>query len=421
MALIETLADNFDDNSIDSGLWSTGIAAGSSITETGGQLVIAPPVSATGYSYMDSNATYSLVGSSVTLELAGTISTSTGVEQFFEVMIDDNNYIMFFIANTGAGMRLVTAAADDSTYTTRDDRAMRWLRIREASGIIYWESSPDRSSWTVQRSAPSTFSLTSVKVRLSAGCWQSVASPGTAIFDNLNIEASTYRNTAEGQPNGTTLTAANSGGGSGDAFATVTTSGTITVTYSTEMSMFGSQSYKVVSSNSSALYIRPSTSGAYCGSSQMYLYLPSYADNNQQFISIYSSGGYYTATLNINQLGAVRINNRAESNLHTSANGTMPTSQWVRIDLAAEVGSTTTDGRIMAQASLLNSFTPFWSYDSGYTTNTGTDTISEYRFGKLDTVPNIALFYMDNLAWRSGMLDFIPPESSSPGVAWFTA
>lgn len=418
---ISTLTDDFNDNSIDTGKWTTGVAAGSSITETGGQLVIAPPVSSTGYSYLDSNDTFSLIGSSLTVEFAGTISTATGVEQIMEIMIDDSNYIMFFIANTGAAMRLVTAAADDSTYTTRDDRMMHWARIRESSGTIYWETSPDRTNWTIQRSAPSTFSLTSLKVRLSAGCWQSVASPGTAKFDNINLESQTYRNTAEGQTNGTTLSAANSGGGSGDAYGVVTTSGTVSATYSTDMSVFGAQSYKVTSGTTSALYVRAQASGAYSGTCQMYLYLPTYADNNQLFIGMADSGGSYPARLSINQTGTIRINNYASSTIYTSSSGIIPTGQWIRLDLSAIVGSSTSDGRILAQASYANSFTPFWTYDSGASVNAGSNPITEYRFGKMDTTPNIALFYYDDSAWRPNMSAFIPPQSSSPSVGWFTA
>lgn len=412
MAAIQTLVDNFDDNSIDSGLWSTGIAAGSSITETGGQLVIAPPVSATGYSYMDSNATYSLVGSSVTLELAGTISTSTGVEQIFEVMIDDNNYIMFFIANTGAGMRLVTAAADDSTYTTRDDRAMRWLRIREASGIIYWESSPDRSSWTVQRSAPSTFSLASVKVRLSCGCWQAVASPGTAIFDNLNVSPTTYRNTAEGQTNGTTLTAANSGGGSGTAFGAVANNGNAVTIYSSDVAMFGARSYKTTASagGSTSMTILP-PANTYCMNFQGYFRTTAAsADEGIMFMAAditNGTGGAFSCTGG----GTLTVGNLDTPTTFSQA---IPVGQWIRMDLSVIVGTTSSNGRVKAQLSYANSFTPFWSYDSGYTINTGTTPFTIAS-------PVFAQGYADNIAWRFNMSDFIPPESSSPSIAWFVA
>lgn len=308
----------------------------------------------------------------------------------------------------------------NSTFITRDDRLQHWFKIRESGGTVYWETSPDRTNWTIQRSEAAAFDLSTVKVRLHGGCWQAVASPGTAAFDNFNLESPTFRNTAEGQPNSTTLTAANSGGGSGDAFSVYSTQGTISTTYSTDISMFGTQSYKVVANASSAVYIVSNTSGAYCGSSQMYLYIPAYPSPNQLFLLIYNTANSPTARFTINGNGAVLIGN-VSGTIHTSSAGTIPLNQWVRLDFAVQVGATTSNGRIVGQVSLQNSFTPLWSYDSGYSTNTGTDPLMSYQRGKLDSAPNIPLFYMDHIAWRNNMIDFIPPESSSPGVGWFTA
>lgn len=418
---LSALTDDFNDNSIDPAKWTTGISAGASLAETGGQLVFTPSTTSSGYSYVDSVNTYDFTDSSLTVEFAGTISTAVGAEQFMMVMVDFNNYVMLFIGNTGVGMRMIVGAADDSTYDTRNDAAMRWMRLRESQGTVYWECSPDRANWTVLRSAPTPFSMQSVSTRFSVGSWQTVANPGVAKFDNINLESDIYRNTAEGQSNGTTLTAANSGGGSGDAYGVVTTSGTMAATYSTDMSMFGSQSYKVVSGSSSGLYVRAQATGSYSGSCQVYVYLPTYANNNQLFMGLATSTGSYPARISIDQTGTVRISNYASSVVHTSSSGTIPTGQWIRLDLSAIVGSTTSNGRILAQASYANSFTPFWTYDSGATTNTGTSLITEYRFGKLDTTPDIPLFYFDNSAWRPSMTAFIPPQSSSPSVGWFVA
>lgn len=420
MAKTHTLTDNFDDNSIDVSKWTAGsTGTGSSIAETGGQIVVTLPNSSIGYSFIESNL-LDLTGSSVTVEFPTKPSGGNGVEQALQARLDSNNHASFKVYSATLEMTYLVGGVPNPTTISREDAAQRWFRLRELGGILYWETSPDRSTWTTQRSMAVAFDLSSVKIRLHGGCWQAVASPGTAAFDNFNLDSPTYRNTAEGQANATALTAANSGGGSGNAFSTVTVTGSLAVTYSTDMSMFGAQSYKVVPNASTALYIRPTTSGAYTGACQMYLYLPTYADTNQLFLAIYNSTGSYPARLSIDATGTVRISNLAGSNVHVSSAGTIPTGQWARLDLSAQVGSGTTDGRIIAQGSLLNSFTPFWSYDSGYTTDTGTDTLAEYRFGKLDTTPNIALFYMDNIAWRNNMIDFIPPESSTPQLAWYT-
>ena len=92
----------------------------------------------------------------------------------------------------------------------------------------------------------------------------------------------------------------------------------------------------------------------------------------------------------------------------------IPVGQWIRMDLSVIVGRTSSNGRVKAQLSYANSFTPFWSYDSGYTINTGTTPFTIAS-------PIFAQGYADNIAWRFNVSDFIPPESSSPSIAWFVA
>lgn len=220
------------------------------------------------------------------------------------------------------------------------------------------------------------------------------------------------RNTSEGQANGTILTAANSGGGSGDAFSTVTSSGTIAYVYSTDNSAFGSTSFKVTPSTSSALYCIASATSTNTGANQMYVYLTGYPSANQLFLNIRTASSNIAA-YNINQNGSLVIQNATGSVIYTSPAGIVSLYQWVRLDMYVEIGATTSSGRIVATASYTNSITPFWGMDTGNTTNTGTTNIAEYRFGKLDTTPNIGTFYFDNCAWDAGAAATIPPQTST--------
>ncbi|PLS81701.1 hypothetical protein CYG49_01515 [Candidatus Saccharibacteria bacterium] len=65
----------------------------------------------------------------------------------------------------------------------------RWWRIRHSSGTVFWETSPDKSSWTVQRqkSPDAAIDLTKVAIALVSGFYGTETSPGVAEFDNLNI------------------------------------------------------------------------------------------------------------------------------------------------------------------------------------------------------------------------------------------
>src|SRR5206468_4627856 len=64
-----------------------------------------------------------------------------------------------------------------------------WWRIREASGTVYWETSPDGVTWTQQASVAtsSIFSLAQLNVELYAESFSvGNSSPGTGKFANLN-------------------------------------------------------------------------------------------------------------------------------------------------------------------------------------------------------------------------------------------
>jgi hypothetical protein len=228
-------------------------------------------------------------------------------------------------------------------------------------------------------------------------------------------------NTAEGQADGTTLTAANSGGGSGDPLDQVVKSGTGAVVFSNDVAMFGTQSYKITSGATSAVYLMFDTTANIMGSCQMGIYITAYPSINQIVLNMRSvSGTTGICGLDINATGVVRLTNSAGGNAGTSGAVVVPLNTWVRLDMRAEVGTTTSNGRLAASMSLHNSPTPLWSVDTGYTTNAGTAAIGNYRFGKLDTVPTMATFYVDDLTDNVGDADFISPRPLAAG-AWFRA
>ena len=61
----------------------------------------------------------------------------------------------------------------------------RWLRIREAGGTLYWDTSPDGTTWALFHSLAAPFAVTALTVRLLAGDWDSPVTPETYTWDNL--------------------------------------------------------------------------------------------------------------------------------------------------------------------------------------------------------------------------------------------
>jgi hypothetical protein len=67
-----------------------------------------------------------------------------------------------------------------------DPVAHRFWALREAGGTLFWETSPDGSSFTARAQAPAPFDVEWVRLSFGAGTWDNVIDPGRAVFDSYN-------------------------------------------------------------------------------------------------------------------------------------------------------------------------------------------------------------------------------------------
>lgn len=188
MARVETLTDNFNDNSMDTSLWTLQVGTGTT-AETNGQLVLTPASNNPGATYdgYSSVNTYDLTSSRASIECVQGVTAINGNEQSFTLEASTGNSITILLGGSNNLIfRLRTAGVTNDTGVTRNDTTMRWWRIRESGGLVFYETSPNGSTWTVRRATSVSFAITSVRVKMTAGTWQNVASPGIGIFDNLN-------------------------------------------------------------------------------------------------------------------------------------------------------------------------------------------------------------------------------------------
>jgi lysophospholipase L1-like esterase len=192
---ISTLADNFNDNVRDVALWTIGSFSGASglvtVAETSAQLQITPPSSTGGvnYSGYTSLLTYDFTNGNVVVEAVQTTGNNTADTEAF-IGVDANNNIVIVKESTsllfqkkiagGAYTNIVSAITYDSV-------AHRWWRFRHETSddTIRLDTSPDNVVWTQRASTPRPWLITNTRVVLDSGTYQSVATPGTAIFDNL--------------------------------------------------------------------------------------------------------------------------------------------------------------------------------------------------------------------------------------------
>ncbi|MFJ3663163.1 LamG-like jellyroll fold domain-containing protein [Streptomyces sp. NPDC090119] len=150
---MSSLGDDFDDDVLSTTLWPNSYGG---VTERGG--VARVPVSTVADAGLQSARVWKLLGSKLTAKLV-TVPKAGG---------STNAAASMWVNSTTAGTRIgwrydaltgVLAAMSQTGYSDATPTSLTynvvdfaWLRVREAGGTVYWETSPDGTAWTVQRS-----------------------------------------------------------------------------------------------------------------------------------------------------------------------------------------------------------------------------------------------------------------------------
>jgi YD repeat-containing protein len=201
----QSLNENFDDNTRDAVKWSYGAMAPQiydgpvvqdltiPVLEQNQRLEITPRANVTGGHWNGylSASTWDLSNARASVEVPQVTNLSAwGANTLFSIYIDDKNWYM--INSDGAGHLIfdrAVANVRDNTQITYNPVNHRFWAIRHdlANDTIVYETSPDGATWTAQRSVARQLSLIAMRIEIGAGTWQSVAVPGTAIFDNFRL------------------------------------------------------------------------------------------------------------------------------------------------------------------------------------------------------------------------------------------
>lgn len=221
-------------------------------------------------------------------------------------------------------------------------------------------------------------------------------------------------NTFEGQASGTTLSAANSGGGSGDAFDTVNLVSS-TAIFSNAQAMHGTLSLLYSATTSQDVDIRATSFTAnQVVAVRAYFRWASVAPSANVFpIGFRTAGGTRIAQI------VVQANGRLSAAIGTSStvitatatsSSNITANTWYRVEAIVTVNAS-----VQAQSRLQYAFypgdsaTPVFSYDSGATLDMGTTAaIGQVRFGKnISTSTWTGNHHMDTVAWEEGRTTFI--------------
>lgn len=177
-ALIGTLTDNFDDNSIDAAKWNN--TGGGQIVEVNQELELSS-LTTTQDIRITSQNTYDLTGSGATVKIVDAGNQSLASWKFYFIISDGSVFLYFTIQQGYIGDTL----SNFSAYTAD---TYRYLKIRESSGTLYWDYSSDGKTWSNFSSySPSSdvnLAVTQVYFQITN---TAEASTTTAKIDDFNI------------------------------------------------------------------------------------------------------------------------------------------------------------------------------------------------------------------------------------------
>ncbi len=186
------IRNDWSSGSIDSRYWNNWGTPQTSVVSS--QLRITSTL-ASGYYGLDSSSfgnPVDLTGSSVVNQVISAGNQSLTSWEAFPVVVykdSDTSYALyFFISGNNIIARYSTPGGTTTVATTAyNSTDHKYFRVRENKGTIYWDTSANGISWNNFTSVANPFDITSVRVGMLAGTWNSEGSTTYATFDNFNI------------------------------------------------------------------------------------------------------------------------------------------------------------------------------------------------------------------------------------------
>jgi hypothetical protein len=152
-ALVETLTENFDAGTIDAGKWPNSYGL---VSETGGRGRTEYQVA--NWSALQSARGYTLKGSSFHVQVFMTSAPVGATFAYGSIILSSMTPgadLTIQIDPVGGQIAFLNRAGYDDpsgVYLTYDPVAHSFIRLREAAGTLYFETSPDATTWTTRRS-----------------------------------------------------------------------------------------------------------------------------------------------------------------------------------------------------------------------------------------------------------------------------
>ncbi|HSO32719.1 MAG TPA: hypothetical protein VLT33_09385, partial [Labilithrix sp.] len=139
--------------------------------------------------------TFAMTCASASVELVQAASALTAADTTFAVVADAGRYYRMTVES--GVLVFETTAGGPATSVPYDALQHRHLRIRHdcIGDRVHFETSADAVTWQVRRSVAAAVSLPAAYLELEAGTYQAEGAPGSAVFDNVRLEANGVRET----------------------------------------------------------------------------------------------------------------------------------------------------------------------------------------------------------------------------------
>lgn len=187
---MSTLQDAFHATTLDTNKWTLFKAGGADFTTNpqGAGTIYPATTSSSTDGDISSNLLYDLTGSYAFIRIVQPLSlNASSSDTNFAVRIDQNNTIRFQIEGGTMFAEQIVAGAQTNFKNAPYSTVMHnWLRIREQSGRVYWETSQDGFNWSWFWDAPNPFNVTALHLILAGVSFGVDTNPGSFLYDNLN-------------------------------------------------------------------------------------------------------------------------------------------------------------------------------------------------------------------------------------------
>lgn len=180
MALLETLTDNFNDNSIDGAKWVPQTSGGT-VTETNSRLeAVASGLTIANFSSVN---TFDLTNSFARAKIVQATATHVNAGAGFGITTDTGEQFTIRLANTSV-LQFMQNNTVVSTVTYNASTHAYW-RLRNAGGLIYYETSSNDITWTTHLTITPATSIVNVYVGLSV--FGQPSQSATLYMDDFNV------------------------------------------------------------------------------------------------------------------------------------------------------------------------------------------------------------------------------------------